>query len=184
MTFDDTQEPPRINKVVQTRRPPPKVGLTRNIAPRARASSANATPIQYWIAAVNDGKNPSNPLPPEYWSSYAGENSPQNSTLTLTWNATVSLNGTRMILFADQPEAENIGVPPPASWSMEYLADDGSWVGIDSTYPTTITEDPAEIEFAQVDTKSVRALLVASGINGQFGGVAVKEWEVLATRAS
>ncbi|KAJ4355269.1 hypothetical protein N0V95_003099 [Ascochyta clinopodiicola] len=184
MTFDDAQNPPRINKVVQTRRPPPQAGQTRNIAPRAKASSANTTPIQYWIAAVNDEKIPSNPLPPEYWSSYAGEQSPQNSTLTLTWNTTVALNGTRMVFLADQPAGSNIGVPPPASWSMEYLSDSGPWVAIKSTYPTTVTDDPDELGFAQINTTSIRASVIASGSNGQFGGVAVKEWEVFSATAT
>ncbi|KZM27972.1 uncharacterized protein EKO05_0000693 [Ascochyta rabiei] len=183
MTFDDAQTPPGINKVVQTRRPPRPSRPTRNVAPLAKASSANTTPIQYWIAAVNDEKIPSNPLPPEYWSSYADEQSPQNSTLTLTWNTTLALNGTRMVFFADQPDGSDIGVPPPASWRMEYLSDSGSWVAIESTYPTTVTDGPDELGFAQINTKSVRALIVASGSNGQFGGVAVKEWEVFSTTA-
>lgn len=184
MTFDDTQDPPRIDKVVQTRRPSPPAKPTRNIAPRAKASSVNATPIQYWIAAVNDGKTPSNPLPPQYWSSYAGEDSPQTSTLTLTWNTTVTLDGARMVFFADQPAGSNVGVPPPASWSMEYLTGEGAWAKIDATYPTAVIDEPAEVQFAQVNTTSVRALLVASGSGGQFGGTAVKEWEVLTPTAS
>lgn len=184
LTFDDTQSPPRINKVVQTRRPAAPAEPTRNIALRAKVMSENATPVQYWTAAINDGKIPSNPLPPQYWSSYAGDDSLQTSTLTLTWNSTVELNGARMAFFADQPAGSSVGVPPPASWSMEYLADEGLWTKIGTTYPTTVTDEPAEIEFAQVKTASVRAVLVASGSDGKFGGVAVKEWEVLAPTAS
>lgn len=184
MTFDDAQDPPRINKVVQTRRPAPPAKPTRNIAPRAKASSVDATPIQYWIVAVNDGKVPSDPLPPQYWSSYTGDESPQTSTITLKWNSTVVLNGARMVFFADQAAGSDVGIPPPAKWSMDYLADDGSWVAINGSYPTAVTDDPAELEFAQVNTTSVRAVFVASGSNGRFGGVAVKEWEVLAPSAS
>lgn len=63
---------------------------------------------------------------------------------------------------------------------MEYLADAGSWTKIKATYPTSVTDNPAEVEFTQIDTTSVRAVLTASGSGGQFGGVAVKGWEVLA----
>ena len=45
MTFDDTQDPPRTNKVVQTKRPAAPAEPTRNIAPWAKASSVNRTPV-------------------------------------------------------------------------------------------------------------------------------------------
>ncbi|KAH7397427.1 glycosyl hydrolase family 43 protein [Pyrenochaeta sp. MPI-SDFR-AT-0127] len=187
MTFDDSQSPPRINKVVQTRRPAPAAQPTRNVALRARPSSVGATPIQYWVAAINDGKVPVNPLPPQYWSSYNGAQSPQTSTLVLTWDAAVTLNGARMAFFADQPAGSNIGVPPPASWRMEYLNSAGAWTavpGVVGSYPTTVTNSPAEVKFSQISTTSVRAILTASGSGSQYGGVGVKEWEVLAPTAS
>ncbi|KAH6642817.1 glycosyl hydrolase family 43 protein [Boeremia exigua] len=184
MTFDDAQSPPRINKVVQTRQPAGAPAPTRNIAPRAKASSENATPIQYWIAAVNDGKVPLNPLPPQLWASYAGDSSPQKSTLTLTWSSTVKINGARIAFFADQPAGSNIGVPPPASWSMEYRIGEGAWTKISATYPTSVSDTPPEVKFNEISATSVRAVLVASGSGGKFGGVGVKEWEVLAPTAS
>lgn len=182
MTFDDAQDPPLINKVVQTRRPSPPAAPTRNIATRAKASSNNTTPVEYWIVSINDGKTPSNPLPPEYWASYAGEQSPKTSTLTLTWNAMVTINGASMAFFADQDAGSNVGVPPPASWSMEYL-EGGAWKSLDGTYPTEVTDDPVVVNFAEVNTTAVKAILIASGSDGQYGGVAVKEWEVLAPSA-
>ncbi|KAH6638684.1 glycosyl hydrolase [Truncatella angustata] len=127
MTFDDSQSPPRINKVIQTHRPEPEAAPNRNIAPRAVASSINTTPVQYWVASVNDAKIPGNPLPPDYWCSYDGTASPQTSQLVLSWNTTVTLNGTRMAFFADQPAGADIGVPPPSSWSVEYLNSGGAW---------------------------------------------------------
>ncbi|GKT58381.1 glycosyl hydrolase family 43 protein [Colletotrichum tofieldiae] len=182
MTWDDGQSPPRINKVVQTRRPQPAPPATRNVAPRAVASSLNRTPIQYWTKSLNDGWIPGNPLPPDYWCSYDGNLSPQTSTLVLTWGSAVTLNGARMVFFADQPAGSNIGVPPPASWRIEYLNTNNAWVAVSATnaYPTTVTDSPSIVNFAQVSTRSIRAVLIASGRNGQYGGVGVKEFEALA----
>ncbi|GAP88077.2 putative glycosyl hydrolase family 43 protein [Rosellinia necatrix] len=183
LEFDDTASPPAIKKVVQTRRaaeggssPPP----TRNIAPRAKVASLAATPVQYWVEAVHDGRVEPNPLPPDYWCSYAAERSPPSSTLTYTWDAAVRLNGVAMAFFADQPAGSNIGVPPPAAWRVEYLdAAAGAWVAVSLTgaggYPTTVSNSPAEVGFQTVSTTSIRAVLTASGRNGQYGGVGVKE---------
>ncbi|KAI1506768.1 glycosyl hydrolase family 43 protein [Biscogniauxia marginata] len=114
LEWDDSTSPPSIRKVVQTRRPAAEGGdsdePTRNIAPRAIAESANETPIQYWIAAVNDGRVEANPLPPDYWSSYTAEQSPETSMLTYTWNETVQLDGTSVAFFADQEAGSDIGV--------------------------------------------------------------------------
>ena len=185
LTFD-SQSPPRINKVVQTRRAQSNPAPTRNIAPKAKASSVNVTPVQYWIEAIHNGKIPSNPLPPDYWSSYAGNASPRTSTLVYTWSSTVTLNGVRMAFFADQPAGSNIGVPPPASWRVEYLNSAGQWTAVanSNAYPVTVTDNPTEVKFFQITTTAIRAVLTASGGNSQFGGVGVKEWEALAPTAS
>lgn len=187
LTWDDSTEPPSINRVVQTKRPQADAGEpTRNIAPKAQASSVNETPIQYWVESLHDGKIPSNPLPPDYWSSYAGgTDSPQQSTLVYTWNASVALNGVRMAFFADQAAGASEGVPPPAAWHVEYKTEAGEWekVANASEYPLEATDDPKEVSFAEVSTTSLRAVLTASGSGGQFGGVGVKEWEALAPTA-
>ncbi|KAL1612202.1 hypothetical protein SLS60_000426 [Paraconiothyrium brasiliense] len=182
----DTQSPPRINKVVQTHRALSAPVPTRNIAPKAKASSVNATPIQYWVESLHDGKIPSNPLPPDYWSSYDGDASPKTSTLIYTWSSAVALNGVRMAFFADQPAGSNIGVPPPASWKVEYLNTAGQWTAVanSNAYPVTVTDNPSEVKFTQINTTSIRAVLTASGSGNQYGGVGVKEWEALAPTAS
>lgn len=188
LDWDDTTSPPSIRKVVQTHRAGPPRQPTRNIAPRATPSSANGTPIQYWIAALNDERIEPNPLPPDYWSSWAAERSPQTSTLTYTWSTAVQLNGVSMAFFADQPAGSNIGVPPPASWRVEYRDAGGTWRAVSVTssggYPTTVTNSPAEVKFATISTTAIRAILTASGQNGQFGGVAVKEWMAFSPTAS
>ncbi|EOD43079.1 putative glycosyl hydrolase family 43 protein [Neofusicoccum parvum UCRNP2] len=185
LTWDDSQSPPAINRVVQTHRPQAAAEPTRNIAPKAKASSVNETPIQYWVESLHDGKIPSNPLPPDYWASYAGDTSPETSTLVYTWNSTVALNGARMAFFADQDAGASVGVPPPASWHIEYLNAAGTWekVANSSAYPVTVTDDPEEVSFTEIRTTSIRAVLIASGSGGTFGGVGVKEWEALAPTA-
>ncbi|KAH6700656.1 glycosyl hydrolase [Leptodontidium sp. MPI-SDFR-AT-0119] len=188
LTWDDTTSPPLIKKVIPTRRQGPANTPTRNIGPRATPSSTNANPIQYWIKAINDGRVEQNPLPPDYWCSYAAERSPQTSTLTYQWNTTVQLNGATMAFFADQPAGSNIGVPPPTSWQLEYLTSAGSWAAVVLTssggFPTAATDSPREVSFQTISTSSLRAVLKASGSGGQYGGVAVKEWTALAPTAS
>ncbi|KAM0811470.1 putative Glycosyl hydrolase family 43 protein [Seiridium cardinale] len=121
VTLDDSQSPRKINKVTQTHRPAGATEPARNIALAAIAGSVNTTPIQYWIASVNAGRIPVNPLLPDYWSSYAATDSSEANQLTPIWNTSGTLNGTRMVFFADQGAGSNIGVPPPSIWSVEYL---------------------------------------------------------------
>ncbi|KAJ3579077.1 hypothetical protein NPX13_g1485 [Xylaria arbuscula] len=93
-----------------------------------------------------------------------------------------------MAFFADQPAGSNIGVPPPASWHVEYLNSAGAWTAVSlsgsSTYPTAATDSPPEISFETISTTALRAVLTASGGSGQFGGVGVKEWFAYAPTAS
>lgn len=182
LTWDDTTSPPSINPVKQTwrasltePRPP-----SRNIAPLATATSENETPIQYWIKALNDERILENPLPPDYWSSWAGEQSPQLNTLTYTWDSAVDLNGVAMAFFTDQPAGSDTGVPPPASWQVEYLDGSESWQIVTVTgengYPTDSSLDPPEVSFETVSTSSLRAVLYGSGGPDQFGAVGIHEW--------
>ncbi|PNS21264.1 hypothetical protein CAC42_1043 [Sphaceloma murrayae] len=182
MTFDDTQSPPRINKIVPSRRPAAPRPPTRNIAPAAKVSSPSRTPIQYWIEAVHNAKIPTNPLPPDYWSSYAGASSPATSTLVYESPAPVQINAARMVFFADQPAGATIGVAPPREWRVEYLTAGGTWSAVRNTgpYPTVVSDAAPEVGFETVTTRSVRAVLSASGGSGGYAGIGVKEWEVWA----
>ncbi|KAL1641009.1 hypothetical protein SLS58_006451 [Diplodia intermedia] len=185
LTWDDSVAPPAINRVVQTKRPQPDAAPSRNVAPKARASSVGGTPIQYWVESLHDGKIPATPLPPDYWASYDGDASPEESTLVYTWNETVALNGVRMAFFADQEAGSSVGVPPPKAWYVEYKTAEGAWEHVvnASAYPVEVTDDPEEVGFEQVSTTAIRAVLKASGSGGVFGGVGVKEWEALAPTA-
>ncbi|KAH6867274.1 glycosyl hydrolase [Thelonectria olida] len=183
LRWDDSTNPPSIIRVVQTHRPSKPRQPSRNIAPLAKASSNIQTPIQYWIAALNDERVDAAPLPPDYWSSYAAEQLPQNVTLTYTWNSTVQLNGVKMVFFADQDAGSNIGVPPPKEWKVEYL-DVSKWKAVEAgVYPVQVADKPKEVRFTTVETTAIRAVLTASGGDGQFGGIGVKEWEALAPKA-
>ncbi|KAJ0382482.1 hypothetical protein COL922a_012479 [Colletotrichum nupharicola] len=183
LTWDDSAKPPAINKVVQTKRAAAAKEPTRNVAPKAVAASEGETPIQYWIKAINDERVEEAPLPPDYWSSYNAEQSPKESTLTLTWNATQELNGAAMAFFADQAAGSTVGVAPPASWKLEYK-DGTAWKAVDATsYPTDVTDTPAEIKFTKVSTTALRAVLTASG-SSTYAGVAVKEFFAYAPTAA
>jgi hypothetical protein len=182
LTFDDSQAPARINVVQQTSEPKSPAPPTYNVALKATASSVNPTPIQYWVKALNDGIIRENPLPPDYWSSYAATDSPRLSTLVYSWNETVQVNGTSMVFFADHAAGANEGVAPPKEWYIEYKDSSGKWQRAVNTspYPLEVTDTPSVVTFEAVDTDTIRATLVASGTN-QYAGVAVKEWGVLST---
>lgn len=185
LDWDDTTTPPSISKVAPTERPGPPRTPTRNIAAAAAPSSANGTPVQYWVAAVNDGRVEADPLPPDYWSSWA-EQPPPNNTLTYTWNATVQLDGAAMAFFADSPAGATAGVAPPASWWVEYLEDSGQWARVanSSAFSTAVSDSPAETKFTTVETTSIRAILNPSGGGGAYAAVGVKEWFAFQPTAS
>ncbi|PLB48477.1 Arabinanase/levansucrase/invertase [Aspergillus steynii IBT 23096] len=183
LTWDDSASPAKINTVVQTFGPKEGPSATYNAALKAVASSKNGTPIQYWVKALNDGIVRETPLPPDYWCSYDGTDSPGTSTLVYTWNETVTLNGTSMVFFADQPAGADEGVAPPKAWHVEYKNGEGEWVKATtkSEYPLKVTDSPDVVGFEEFETKSIRAILTASGSEGQYAGVGVKEWEALST---
>ncbi|KAG8166240.1 hypothetical protein KVR01_004792 [Diaporthe batatas] len=185
LNWDDTTSPPSIIKVTPTKRAAPPRTPTRNIAPAATPSSANGTPIQYWVKAINDERVEANPLPPDYWSSWA-EQSPSSNTLYYTWNATVQLNGTAIAFFADAPAGATAGVAPPASWWVEYLNESGQWARVanSTAFSTMVTNSPAETKFTTISTKSIRAILNPSGRSGAYAAVGVKEWFAFKPTAS
>ncbi|KAL9944975.1 hypothetical protein D7B24_001411 [Verticillium nonalfalfae] len=179
LLFDDAASPPSIRPVERSVRPalsaprPP----SRNVAPLAEPSSVPRTPVQYWLAALHDERVPSTPLPPDYWSAWAGEASPRESVLTYTWDAAVELNGVAVAFFADAPAGSDFGVAPPREWRVEYRAADGAWkdVAAEGPYPNEVTDSPAEVGFATVKTTMLRAVFVGSG-NGPYAAVGIKEW--------
>lgn len=66
---------------------------------------------------------------------------------------------------------------------VEYKNGEGKWVKAvnKTTYPLEVTDTPDVVTFEELETKSIRAILAASGTQGQYAGVGVKEWEALST---
>jgi beta-xylosidase len=178
MEWDDSVTPAAIRPVVATRAPQPAPAPTRNIAGAASAVSSNVVPVQYWIAALNDGKVRANPLPPEMWGTWNGNN-PKQPWIEYRWREPVTINGARIQFFADQPAGSGVGVAPPAAWRLDYW--DGGWKPVPTTYGTAPGAFQ-EVRFAPVKTRCLRAVFDASG-SGSYAGVGVQEWEVLAPEA-
>ncbi|PPU77336.1 family 43 glycosylhydrolase [Xanthomonas cucurbitae] len=181
LEWDDTTQPASIRPVIPTRRPVPPTPPQRNQAPFAYASASNGPdiPVQYWMAALNDGVVKANPLPPQMWGSWTPDNPPQQ-WLQYSWAQPVTLDRTRIVFWADQPAGASIGVAPPAHWQLEFRQD-GRWQPVQPKHshdgPSSLD---AAVSFAPVTTRCVRVMLDASGTEGQHAALAVQEWEVLA----
>lgn len=180
MDWDDSVQPARILKVVPTRAPQPPAPPQRNVAPAAEASASNEpVPVQYWIRALNDGIVRADPLPPDMWGSWTPDN-PASQWIAYRWPTPVTLDGSRIMFWADHPAGSGVGVAPPAAWSIQYW-DGAGWrpVGHPSAYPTA-TDGFQDTRFDAVTTRCVRAVLQASHDGTQHAGLAVQEWEMLA----
>jgi len=180
MHWDDTVSPARILKVEQTHEPQPPARPSRNIAAAARATASNEpVPVQYWIKALNDGIVRSNPLPPDMWGSWS-EHNPARQWIQYEWAKRVTLDGSRIRFWSDQPAGSKVGVASPATWRLEYWSGQ-NWRPVKSVggYPTTDSKF-VEVSFQPVTTRCLRAVFDASGEGGQYAGVAVQEWEALA----
>ncbi len=184
LAWDDSVSPARMRKVTPTHPPQPAPKPQRNIAPAASASASNSPdiPVQYWIKSLNDGIVKAAPLPPDMWGSWTAHNPPQQ-WIQYRWPSPVTVDGSRIVFFADQPPGAAIGVAPPRAWHLEYRKD-GQWRPVPgaSAYrsmPGTFQE----VRFAPVTTRCVRAVLNASGDGRTYAGVAVQEWEMLAPKA-
>jgi len=181
LQWDESVHPARIRKVLPTRRPAPAPAPQRNLAPQAFASASNGPdiPVQYWMRALNDGIIHPAPLPPDMWASWTPDNPPQQ-WIQYSFDAPVTLNGSRMVFFADQPAGSGVGIAPPRDWWLEYRTG-GRWQLV--PHPTQYASTQGlviEVEFAPVKTRCIRAVLNASSDGHTHAALAVQEWEVLA----
>ena len=183
LEWDDSVSPAAIRPVAQTRAPMPAAAPTRNVAGAAGAAASNEPiPVQYWIRALNDGKVRKNPLPPEMWGSWTGKN-PARPWIEYRWHRPVTLTGSRIWFFADQPAGASVGVAPPRAWHLEYW--DKGWKRVRGAGPYGAVPGQFQaVEFAAVTTRCVRAVFDASGEGDTHAGVGVQEWEALAPRAA
>jgi hypothetical protein len=181
--FDDSVSPAAIRKVVTTPARPAVLAPQRNTAPAATAASSNEpVPVQYWLGALKDGKVRTSPLPPDYWGSWTG-NHPAQQWIEYRWDEPVTLNGSRMWFFADQPVGSGVGVAPPKSWHLEYWTG-STWAAVkaEGSYGNA-PETFNEVTFAPVTTRCLRAVLDASTDGKTFAAFGVQEWEALAPDA-
>ncbi|SDU28740.1 family 43 glycosylhydrolase [Jiangella alkaliphila] len=183
LEWDDTQTPARILPVVTT---PPKV---KDVTPRANVAQEAAVtvsntpvPTQYWVKALNDEIVRPNPLPPDMWGTWTGNNPPQQ-WVQYTWDRPLRLTGSQIEFWNDQPQGTGVGVAAPASWKIQYwdASGDGQWRDVPnpSGYGTG-TSGFQNTTFSPVTTTQLRATFDAS-TNGQtYSAVAVEEWKALA----
>ena len=182
MRWDDTVSPPAIREVIPTRRPRPAPPPTRNIAPAATATASNEpVPVQYWIKALNDGIVRRSPLPPDMWGSWSPHN-PSQQWIQYCWPHPVSIDGSRIMFWADHTAGSDTGVAPPRSWRLEYWR--SGWRSVPGQLGNG-TEPGVwqETRFGTVKTRCLRAVFDASGHDGANAGLAVQEWQVLAPKA-
>ncbi|MDF2849083.1 MAG: glycoside hydrolase, partial [Oerskovia sp.] len=163
--WDDTQSPPRMERVVTT---PAKAADTTpraNVAQEATVTVSNEpVPTQYWKKALNDEIVRPNPLPPDMWGTWTGTNPPQQ-WVQYTWDQPMRLAGSQVEFWNDQPQGTGVGVAAPASWRIQYwdASDGGAWVDVPnpSGYGTG-TSGFQDTTFDPVTTTQVRAVLDAS----------------------
>lgn len=180
--WDDTQSPPRMKLVVQTPVKERDRTPRANIAQEAKVTVSNEpVPTQYWVKALNDEIVRANPLPPDMWGTWTGNNPPQQS-VQYTWDQPMRISGSQIDFWNDQPQGSGVGVAAPARWRIQYwnLAT-GQWADVPnpSGYPTG-TLGFQNTTFDPVTTTQVRAVLDASMNGSTYSAVAVEEWKVLA----
>ncbi len=180
LEWDDSISPPAIRLVTPTRAPRPAPAPSRNIAPAALAVASDPVRTQFWIKALNDGIVREAPLPPDMWSSWRGEANPARPWVEYRWARPVTMTGSAIRFFADQPAGAHVGVAPPAAWHLEYWRDGWRPVPGARGYGTAIGSDQG-VRFPPVTTRCLRAVFDASGSAAEgYAGVAVQEWQVLA----
>ncbi|MEG3615401.1 family 43 glycosylhydrolase [Isoptericola haloaureus] len=178
--WDDTQSPPRMEPVVTTPAAERDTTPRANVAHEATVRVSNEpVPTQYWTKALNDELVRPNPLPPDMWGTYTGDNPPQQ-WVQYTWDQPMRLAGSRIDFWNDQPRGTGIGVAAPDAWHIEYWdADAGGWAEVpDADGYGTGTDGFQDTTFDPVTTTQVRAVLDASTDGSTYSAVAVEEWEV------
>lgn len=183
LDWDDSVTPARIRTIVPTRRPQEALPPDRNIARSAWATASNdPVPIQFWIDALNNGVVKDSPLPPDMWGSWTGSNPPQQ-WVEYRWDEPVTINGSRMWFWNDQPAGSGIGVAPPKSWHLEYWSGKRGWQRVEAVrgYGTG-SGAWQDVSFRALTTRCLRAVLNASSDGETNAALAVQEWEVLAPK--
>ncbi|GAA1022313.1 hypothetical protein Aple_075470 [Acrocarpospora pleiomorpha] len=182
--WDDTQTPPRMKLVTPTPVKGRDLTPRANIAQEAKVAVSNEpVPTQYWVKALNDEIVRSNPLPPDMWGTWTGNNPPQQ-WVQYTWDQPMRISGSQIEFWNDQPQGSGVGVAAPARWRVQYWdAGAGQWADAPnpSGYPTG-TQGFQNTTFDPVTTTQVRAVFDASTNGSTYSAVAVEEWKILAAQ--
>ncbi len=184
LEWDDTQTPPRMKLVTPTPAKLRDLTPRPNIAYDARVTVSNEpVPTQYWVKALNDEIVRSNPLPPDMWGTWTGNNPPQQWA-QYTWDQPMRISGSQIEFWNDQPQGTGVGVAAPARWRVQYWdLGSGQWADVPdpSGYPTG-TQGFQNTTFGAVTTTQVRAVFDASTNGSTYSAVAVEEWKILAAQ--
>jgi hypothetical protein len=116
------------------------------------------------------------------WGSWS-PNNPASQWIEYRWNKPVTIDGSRIWFWNDQPAGSGVGVAPPASWRLEYWNQGWKPVPSASAYGT----EPGafqDVTFPPIRTRCLRAVMTASGDGKGHAGLAVQEWEVLAPKTA
>jgi hypothetical protein len=187
MEWDDSVTPARIRTVVPTRRPQPPLAPSRNLARSAWATASNdPVPVQFWIRALNDGIVKDAPLPPDMWGSWTSNNPPRQ-WIEYRWDKPVTLDGSRIRFWNDQPAGSGVGVAPPASWHLEYWSAQGrgGWKSVSGANGYGVSTDAWQsVSFRRITTRCLRTVMDASTDGRTYAALAVQEWEALAPTPS
>ncbi|MEU5550360.1 family 43 glycosylhydrolase [Micromonospora sp. NPDC047793] len=182
--WDDSLTPPRMKLVTPTPATGRDLTPRPNIAQEARVTVSNEpVPVQYWVKALNDEIVRSNPLPPDMWGTWTGNNPPQQ-WVQYSWDQPMRISGSQIDFWNDQPQGTGVGVAAPARWRMQYWnLEAGQWADVPnpSGFPTG-TQGFQNTTFDPVTTTQVRAVFDASTNGSTYSGVAVEEWKVLAAQ--
>ncbi len=177
--WDDSVSPAAIRKVVQTRAPADRTP-TPNVARIAHPTAFNVPiPLQYRLAALNDGVVYPAPLPPDMWGSWNGRGDVAQGWVQYRWDRPVTISGVRVKFWGDRPAGSGEGVAPPRGWHLE-VGDGGRWRRlVAGPAPAARTDAPVALRFRPVTTRCLRLVLDASTDGKTYAAFGIEEWEVL-----
>jgi hypothetical protein len=177
--WDDTVSPPVIRKVVQTHAPVDPTP-THNMALIARITASNMPlPVQFRLRALNDGRIPPAPLPPDMWGNWTGRNDVKQGWILYQWDKPVKLDAARIYFWGDHPAGSGEGVAPPRAWRVEYW-DENRWKAVNTAQDYAVVDnDYSQVQFEPVTTRCVKAVLDASTDGKAYAAFGVLEWQML-----
>ncbi|WP_232037093.1 family 43 glycosylhydrolase [Asticcacaulis excentricus] len=177
--WDDSVSPPALKRVAQTRRPVDPTP-TANLALTARITASNLPlPVQYRMRALNDGRTPLAPLPPDMWANWTGRNDAQRPWIQYQWDEPVTLNGSRLFFWGDRQTGSGEGVAPPSGWHLEYWTET-EWKPVSATQSYIVKSGTfSDIQFKPVTTRCLRAVFDASTDGKSYAALGITEWEAL-----